>query len=249
MRPSPRSRRRTSWRSCRATAARSRSSTGSRRCSCPKARCGRSMWRGWCCDNRVENAECPMFNDQWLVDIDHSTLDIRCESWRRPTLPPPRRGSTIGADRLNDRVRDGNGCGPVALVASQRRQTRGGCGVADHPGHRRDQASRAISTARLKRSRAVHLPPINLVVSQGPLGALRLGSVHLGEGFPLRCIQRLSPRDIANRRCPWQDSRDTRGRFVRVLSYYGRHPSTLQRPYRIQTELSHDVLNPAHVPL
>src|SRR6266566_5656825 len=39
-------------------------------------------------------------------------------SWRRPTLPPPRRGSTIGADRLNDRVRDGNGCGPVALVAS-----------------------------------------------------------------------------------------------------------------------------------
>jgi hypothetical protein len=114
---------------------------------------------------------------------------------------------------------------------------------------RRDQASRAISTARLKRSRALHLPPINLVVSQGPSGALRLGSVHLGEGFPLRCIQRLSPRDIANRRCPWQDSRDTRGRFVRVLSYYGRHPSTLQRPYRIQTELSHDVLNPAHVPL
>src|SRR5436189_6023376 len=114
---------------------------------------------------------------------------------------------------------------------------------------RRDQASRAISTARLKRSRALHLPPINLVVSQGPSGALRLGSVHLGEGFPLRCIQRLSPRDIAIRRCPWQDSRDTRGRFVRVLSYYGRHPSTLQRPYRIQTELSHDVLNPAHVPL
>src|SRR5204863_3803696 len=106
---------------------------------------------------------------------------------------------------------------------------------------RRDQASRAISTARLKRSRALHLPPINLVISQGPSGALRLGSVHLGEGFPLRCIQRLSPRDIANRRCPWQDSRDTRGRFVRVLSYYGRHPSTLQRPYRIQTELSHDV--------
>src|SRR5713101_4167025 len=45
---------------------------------------------------------------------------LRCEGWRRPTLPPPRRGSTIGADRLNDRVRDGNGCGPVALVASQR---------------------------------------------------------------------------------------------------------------------------------
>src|SRR3989454_7886046 len=57
---------------------------------------------------------------------------------------------------------------------------------------RRDQASRAISTARLKRSRALHLPPINVVVSHGPLGVLRPGSVHLGEGFPLRCIQRLS---------------------------------------------------------
>src|SRR5205814_10306856 len=39
--------------------------------------------------------------------------------WRRSTLPPPREGSTIDADRLNDRVRDGNGCGPVALVASK----------------------------------------------------------------------------------------------------------------------------------
>src|SRR6266550_6168137 len=201
---------------------------------------------------------------------------LRMRRWRRSTLPPPRRGSTIDADRLNDRVRDGNGCGPVALVASKLTGIRyllsgarfceqripnseyhfnDECvlswwwGITPSFGQRRDQASRAISTARLKRSRALHLPPINLVVSQGPSGALRLGSVHLGEGFPLRCIQRLSPRDIANRRCPWQDSRDTRGRFVRVLSYYGRHPSTLQRPYRIQTELSHDVLNPAHVPL
>ena len=190
-------------------------------------------------------------------------------SWRRPTLPRPRSRSTIGADRLNDRVRDGNGCGPVALVASKE------AGVGDQglgmntltpdprplssdecvvmprltSRLRRDQASRAISTARLKRSRALHLPPINVVVSHGPSGVSRPGSVHLGEGFPLRCIQRLSPRDIANRRCPWQDSRDTRGRFVRVLSYYGRRPSTLQRPHRIQTELSHDVLNPAHVPL
>src|SRR2546422_2153723 len=86
---------------------------------------------------------------------------------------------------------------------------------------RRDQASRAISTARLKRSRALHLPPINLVVSQGPSGALRLGSVHLGEGFPLRCIQRVSPPAIANPRFARPHSRDTSGRFVPVLSYYG----------------------------
>src|SRR3989442_7892251 len=45
---------------------------------------------------------------------------LQQRSWRRPTLPPPLRGSTIGADGLNDRVRDGNGCGPVALVASKK---------------------------------------------------------------------------------------------------------------------------------
>src|SRR5947199_9986708 len=51
--------------------------------------------------------------------IGYWTLDMRSRSWRRPTLPRPRSRSTIGADRLNDRVRDGNGCGPVALVASK----------------------------------------------------------------------------------------------------------------------------------
>ena len=36
---------------------------------------------------------------------------------RRRTLPPRLRGSTIRAARLNDRVRDGNGCGPRAIAA------------------------------------------------------------------------------------------------------------------------------------
>ena len=35
---------------------------------------------------------------------------------RRPTLPGDYSPSTIGADRLNFRVRDGNGCDPVAMV-------------------------------------------------------------------------------------------------------------------------------------
>src|SRR3954454_3421681 len=83
----------------------------------------------------------------------------------------------------------------------------------------RDQTSRAISTARLKRLRAVHLRPINQVVSLGPLGGLSPRSVHLGKSFPLRCFQRLSPRDIATGRYPWQDSPYTSGRFVSVLSY------------------------------
>src|SRR5215217_3347766 len=41
----------------------------------------------------------------------------RCR--RRPTLPRPLGRSTIGAAGLNGRVRDGNGCGPCALVASE----------------------------------------------------------------------------------------------------------------------------------
>src|SRR5215207_3074738 len=41
---------------------------------------------------------------------------MKCRRW--PTLPRPLGRSTIGAVGLNDRVRDGNGCGPYALIAS-----------------------------------------------------------------------------------------------------------------------------------
>jgi hypothetical protein len=37
---------------------------------------------------------------------------------RRPTLPRNRSRSTIGAEELNDRVRDGNGCGLLAGVTA-----------------------------------------------------------------------------------------------------------------------------------
>ena len=42
---------------------------------------------------------------------------LRCR--RRPTLPRSLERSTIGAVGLNDRVRNGNECGPYALVASE----------------------------------------------------------------------------------------------------------------------------------
>src|SRR3990172_800662 len=41
---------------------------------------------------------------------------------------------------------------------------------------------------------------------------------NLGVGFILRCFQNLSVPDLATLRCPWQDSRHTRGRFNSVLS-------------------------------
>src|SRR5690348_16564125 len=44
-------------------------------------------------------------------------VSMRCRRW--PTLPRSLDRSTIGAVGLNDRVRDGNGCGPYALIASE----------------------------------------------------------------------------------------------------------------------------------
>ncbi len=48
---------------------------------------------------------------------------------------------------------------------------------------------------------------------------------------------------------PLADNRFTGGPSTPVLSYWGQLSSTPLRPRRIGTELSHDVLNPARVPL
>src|SRR4030095_7399050 len=71
----------------------------------------------------------------------------------------------------------------------------------------------------------------------------------LEASFPLRCFQRLSLPNVANQPCPWRDNWHTRGSSVPVLSYWGQPFSSLLRARRIGTELSHDVLNPARVPL
>ncbi len=47
----------------------------------------------------------------------------------------------------------------------------------------------------------------------------------------------------------WHDNWYTRGAFLPVLSYEGEILSMFLRMHRIWTELSHDVLNPARVPL
>ena len=81
------------------------------------------------------------------------------------------------------------------------------------------QASRLISTSQLNASLRFHIWPINLVVYQEPLEALRPGTSHLVEGFTLRCLQRFSLPDVATRRCRWRDNRYTRGPSNPVLSY------------------------------
>ena len=68
---------------------------------------------------------------------------------------------------------------------------------------------------------------------------------NLGAGFPLRCFQRLSLPNVANRPCRWRDNRHTRGSSTQVLSYYGQASSGFQRAQRIETKLSHDVSEPS----
>src|SRR5438270_13891864 len=81
------------------------------------------------------------------------------------------------------------------------------------------QASRLISIGKLNASPRLHTRPIDLVIFQEPLEALRPGRSHLVEGFTLRCLQRFSLPDVATRRCRWRDNRYTRGPSIPVLSY------------------------------
>ena len=94
--------------------------------------------------------------------------------------------STIGAGGLNFRVRDGTGCASPAMAAGHRVafSCHGRPRVPPGPHSAQRDASlegshlvalrqwcgraRAISAARLRRSPALHLPPIDLVVCEGP---------------------------------------------------------------------------------
>ena len=75
------------------------------------------------------------------------------------------------------------------------------------------QSRRAISTARLWTSPPLHLQPIYVIVSDGPVRP------HLAAGFALRCVQRLSDPGLDTLRCAWRHNRSTSGRSVTVLSY------------------------------
>src|ERR1700674_2527347 len=100
-----------------------------------------------------------------------------------------------------------------------------------------------VSSTRHLVSR-LHTRPIDVVVYHGSSGRPRFEV-----GFPLRCFQRLSRPHIATLHCGWRHNSSTRGASIPVLSYYEQILSSLRHPRQIGTELSHDVLTPAHVPL
>ncbi len=122
---------------------------------------------------------------------------------RLPTLPHTRACSTIGAERLNFRVRDGNGWNPLADITRKfaepwkGAQTETWVFLNSIDGQLEKQlkpqssfygqAERAISNGQLNRLLCLHIRPINVIVFHGSSGRS-----HLGEGFVLICIQHLS---------------------------------------------------------
>ena len=107
----------------------------------------------------------------------------------------------------------------------------------------------SVSTGQLHPSRGFHVRPINHVFCMGTTAPEGAWNPYLGAGFPLRCFQRLSLPNVANQPRHWRDDWHTRGSSTQVLSYYGQVSSRFRRAQRIETKLSHDVLNPARVPL
>ena len=83
----------------------------------------------------------------------------------------------------------------------------------------------------------------------GSFRAKAPGSLILRQSFPLRCFQRLSLPNLATRQCHWRDNRYTRGSSTPVPRTREQPPQIFQRPRKMGTKLSHDVLNPARVPL
>ena len=84
---------------------------------------------------------------------------------RRPTLPGGLPPSTIGADRLNFRVRDGNGWDPVAMATGDQLSTNA---VAFEDSRASTSvpipSPRPIRTGRLNVLPRLHLRPINVMV-------------------------------------------------------------------------------------
>ena len=77
---------------------------------------------------------------------------------------------------------------------------------------------RPISAGPLNMSPCFHSRSINLIVFKGPY-LLSNGRSHLGGGFTLRCLQRLSLPDLATQLCHWRDNWSTIGPSTPVLSY------------------------------
>ena len=181
---------------------------------------------------------------------------------QRPTLPPSRPGSTIGAGGLNFRVRDGTGCFPSAM-ATETRCLAIDVGTDDGEGAALEQSSRttiasaskkessprAISTGQLHTLPCFHFPPINLVVFEGPYLVTQWETSSLRRASHLDAFSAYPFRTWPTSHAAGATTGTPEVRPPRSSRTRGSSSSSLLRPQRIGTELSHDVLNPARVPL
>ncbi len=83
----------------------------------------------------------------------------------------------------------------------------------------------------------------------GDLPACCCESTHLAACFPLRCFQRFSLPDIATEPAGRPTTPPPAVRPARSSRTRASPAQCSRRSERIETELSHDVLNPARVPL
>ena len=141
---------------------------------------------------------------------------------RSPAVSSSRRGLTSlfgmgrGAPPRHSRHLALHGLSRMGRKPTQKHHTRPRGFIPPPRGERGGSSGsfRAISAARLNVSPRSHLRPIDVVVYDGPPRR-----PHLGEGFALRCLQRLSRPDAATRPCAWRRNRHTVGPSNPVLSY------------------------------
>jgi hypothetical protein len=145
---------------------------------------------------------------------------------QRPTLPHPGECSTIGAERLSFRVRNGTGRFPLAMAAETLwRYSFGFPTVSREPHSGRvamkiKSSYRSISTGQLQESLVLSSTSgLSTQCSAGDLSGRTPWKPHLETGFPLRCFQRLSLPNVANQPCSWRNNWHTRGWSTPVLSY------------------------------
>ena len=150
---------------------------------------------------------------------------------RRPTLPGRCQPSTIGAERLNFCVRDGNRWVPLAIATGSSSVVRRASFARPHPESctgKFDLGSVVSSLCRssprpISISKLIHYciytADLSTLSSARGLTCSRSGSLILQVGFTLRCLQRLSHPHFASQLCRWHDNCFTRGASIPVLSY------------------------------
>ena len=150
----------------------------------------------------------------WPLRHDHRD---EISSRAQPKILTLRAQRALASDGIHSRRERGVQGGRDAATPCSRKSHKGlrVFGQCKHHG----QASRPISTRKLRASQLLHIGPINLVVYKGSLGRFSCGRHHLEAGFTLRCFQRLSQPNLATQLCHWRDNWCTRGSSIPVLSY------------------------------